>query len=191
MIELFEQDLGDTLTWVEYLDLPFETRNMDLVDGRVIVNAPGPNHERVVGYLLRAYFEWAAGRADPGEFSTQQPVGIEVDRGYQPDLAWWPEERCSTDPEDAVFVGLPSIVVEVLSPSTRARDRVLKRNDYERIGIAEYWIIDPASKTAILQRRSGPGAPYDVQLSIATDETINSSLLPGFGVVVGSLFRRS
>ncbi len=190
MTELLEQDLGATLTWLEYLDLPFETRNMDLIDGRVIVNAPGPNHERVVGYLLRAYFEWAEDRADPGEFSTQQPVGIAVDRGYQPDLSWWPEDRCSTDAEEAAFVGLPSIVVEVLSPSTRARDRVRKRNDYERIGIAEYWIIDPVSKSAILLRRSGPSAPYDVQLSVATDETITSPLLPGFGVVVGDLFRR-
>jgi Uma2 family endonuclease len=190
MTELLERELNSALTWAEYLALPYETRNMDLVDGRVIVNAPGPNHERVVRRLLIEFQRWADDEDAPGEFSTQQPVGIEVDRGYQPDLSWWPEECCSQGNDDAAYVGLPSIVVEVLSPSTRARDRVRKRDDYERIGIAEYWIIDPVKRTAVLRRRSEAGAPFDVIETVATDEIITSPLLPGFSVVVGELFRR-
>jgi Uma2 family endonuclease len=34
------------------------------------------------------------------------------------------------------------LVIEVLSPSTARYDRVLKRRFYQRMGVAEYWIVD-------------------------------------------------
>jgi Uma2 family endonuclease len=37
----------------------------------------------------------------------------------------------------------PLLVVEVLSPSSRRIDRLLKRDIYQRMGIASYWIVDP------------------------------------------------
>ena len=53
--------------------------------------------------------------------------------GYMPDLAWWPESQCTEEEGSLGVTGLPNIVLEVLSPSTRAFDLVRKRNDYERI----------------------------------------------------------
>ena len=44
-------------------------------------------------------------------------------------------------------VGAPDMVMEILSPSTSAHDRVLKLNLYQRSGIREYWIVDPESRT--------------------------------------------
>jgi Uma2 family endonuclease len=39
--------------------------------------------------------------------------------------------------------GVPDLVVEILSPSTAATDTTLKKQLYERTGVAEYWIADP------------------------------------------------
>lgn len=39
---------------------------------------------------------------------------------------------------------VPLLVVEVLSPSTRLIDLNMKKERYERAGIASYWVIDPA-----------------------------------------------
>ncbi len=35
------------------------------------------------------------------------------------------------------------LAVEVLSPSTRAKDLLLKRGLYEQAGVASYWVVDP------------------------------------------------
>ena len=41
----------------------------------------------------------------------------------------------------------PDLAVEVLSPSTEARDRGRKTEVFARFGVAEYWIVDPVANT--------------------------------------------
>ena len=46
-------------------------------------------------------------------------------------------------------MGTPSLVVEILSPSTRSIDMVKKLNTYIISGVQEYWMVDPKQKTII------------------------------------------
>ena len=43
--------------------------------------------------------------------------------------------------------GVPDMVVEVLSHSTRKKDLTIKKDTYEAQGVREYWIIDPWAKS--------------------------------------------
>lgn len=43
--------------------------------------------------------------------------------------------------------GAPDLIIEILSPSTRRRDRLVKLNLYQRAGVREYWIVDPDSQS--------------------------------------------
>ncbi|MCH4887895.1 type II toxin-antitoxin system prevent-host-death family antitoxin [Acidaminobacter sp. JC074] len=45
--------------------------------------------------------------------------------------------------ENDRYQGIPSLVVEVLSKSTRSKDMVLKLQLYMKSGVSEYWIVDP------------------------------------------------
>jgi Uma2 family endonuclease len=174
-----------SLTWDEYLDLPGETRNTDLIDGKLVVNAPSAQHERVIGNLLFAARLWLRDAGRLGVWTTQQPVKITDRRGYQPDASWFPVEQCAPPDRPAQFEGLPTIVVEVLSPSTRSLDLVRKRGDYERIGVRELWLLDSESTSALVLR--GDGDRF-VDLARDAADTLTSPLLPGFAVTVGSLF---
>jgi Uma2 family endonuclease len=44
---------------------------------------------------------------------------------------------------DKNYVGVPTLIVEILSPSNQAHDLVTKMNLYQRFGVKEYWIVNP------------------------------------------------
>lgn len=84
-----------------------------------------------------------------GEVTLEPPVRITDDRAYLPDLAWYPEVAAEAEQYDT----LPALVVEVLSPSTRAFDVLRTTADYARAGVEELWLVNPAGPTAQMYRR--------------------------------------
>ncbi|HAW69949.1 MAG TPA: hypothetical protein DCX37_02030, partial [Firmicutes bacterium] len=50
------------------------------------------------------------------------------------------------------YMGTPTLVVEILSKSTRAKDMIKKLNTYRLSGVQEYWIIDPKKQNIIVYR---------------------------------------
>ena len=41
----------------------------------------------------------------------------------------------------------PDLAVEILSPSTRSKDMILKLYKYQNAGVREYWVVDPKTRT--------------------------------------------
>ncbi len=65
------------------------------------------------------------------------------DTTVQPDIFFIRKDRLDIYQPDGVMAEPPDLVVEVLSPSTRAVDLVRKAALYARIGVPEYWTVDP------------------------------------------------
>ena len=79
---------------------------------------------------------------------------------------------------------MPDLVVEVRSPSTWRFDIGAKKDNYERYGVGELWLVDTAAYVVFVFRRSTPDAPrFDVSLEFGPGETL-TSLLPGFALAV-------
>lgn len=66
----------------------------------------------------------------------------------QPDLIYVSNENSSIINEDGYFYGAPDLIIEVLS-SDKKRDTVIKKSLYEKAGVKEYFIINPADRTII------------------------------------------
>ena len=43
-------------------------------------------------------------------------------------------------------IGIPQLVIEVLSPSNSDDDLIVKKDLYEEYVVVEYWIVSPMSK---------------------------------------------
>jgi Uma2 family endonuclease len=86
------------------------------------------------------------------------------------------------------FHGAPELAIEVLSPgaTNERRDRQAKLKLYSQYGVLEYWLIDWRTQTiAVYRHRDGQ---LHLLATLTRDDTLTSPLLPGFSLVVGSLF---
>ncbi len=115
---------------------PDDGNRYELFDGELVVTPPpGDRHQWVAQELwdrLR--------RVTPTEYVVfALPVALDLSERthLEPDLTVKRRE----DFGRSAFV--PLLVVEVASPSTRARDRREKRAYYESLGCPSYWLVDP------------------------------------------------
>lgn len=78
------------------------------------------------------------------------PYDVYFDRqnAFQPDIIFIGNEQLHLIDKDG-FYGAPELVIEVLSPSTAKYDLEDKKDIYERYGVKEYWIVDPADKNTV------------------------------------------
>ena len=110
--------------------------------------------------------------------------------GYQPDVAWWPEERSAPDGAEPGVEGPPPLVVEVLSPSTRLRDLLRKPRDYARVGVAEMWLVDTEGPTAAVLRRDEETSLLEPVDDVSASGALTSPMLPGLEIPLADLLRR-
>ena len=105
----------------------------------------------------------------------------------QPDLLFF---RTGNEPRagDRYFQGVPDLIVEILSPGTSRLDQHVKFGAYEKAGVAEYWLVDPKSRSVAVYSFHGERREYEEAGRFGADETARSVLLEGFEVAVGALF---
>ncbi len=128
-------------------DAPEDSYRYEVIDGELYVTpAPSWLHQRGSGALFGYLWQHIHPRG-LGEV-VSAPIGVILDdeAGVQPDLVYVSRERAQIITERGIE-GAPDLVVEVLSPSTEARDRGIKMRRYAAAGIPHYWLLDPRSRT--------------------------------------------
>jgi Uma2 family endonuclease len=136
------------ITWQDVLLMPEDGNRYEAIGGELFVTPP-PRvpHQQIALNLVDALLPLLQ---HPGYGKLLfAPVGVEFPdtrEGVQPDILFVSSERLEIVGEDWLR-GAPDLVIEILSPSTAARDRIIKRKLYRRHGVAEYWIVDPVSRT--------------------------------------------
>ncbi len=178
------------LTADEYFALPPTEQRTQLINGEIVVTEANLRHQRIAGEIYFLLTAWL--RANPGHGEAGFPVDVHLDdfNVFAPDVWWVPEEeRPARDAKR--IVGPPALAVEVRSPSTWRYDVGVKKRTYERLGLAELWLVDIAADTVLVYRRSSPeAAEFDVVLEVEAGEPLTTPLLPGFSVDLAALFDR-
>ena len=144
------------MTYQEFLDWLDEDMHAEWVDGQVILMSPASRkHQSLVGFLLKLLSEFAAehdcGEVIPAPFQMKLPVRPS---GREPDVLFVAKDRCHLLHE-SYLDGPADLVVEVISHESRGRDTLDKREEYERSGVREYWLVDPERRQFTVFHRQG------------------------------------
>lgn len=162
----------ETLTAEGFLEWLQPGTCADLIDGAIRMHSPvSLPHAMLLNFLdrlLGAYVD----RHRLGQLF-REVVAVRLDPGnvFQPGLAFYRAARRSA--------GAPDLAVEVLSPSTAARDTGLKFAAYERHGVTDYWMLDPRTLAHRFYRRAGT----ELVEYAAGAPKIESLAVPGFSVL--------
>lgn len=137
---------ADVLTWDGQ-------ERVELIDGTPVMMAPPSRiHQKISAELGRQLGNYLEGKkcevyAAPFAVRLFEKAGDrpeDVDTLVEPDLS----VVCDPDKlDDMGCKGAPDLIIEILSPSTQRHDRLTKYNLYQRAGVREYWIVDPAAKS--------------------------------------------
>jgi Uma2 family endonuclease len=167
-------------TRADYDRLP-EGFPAQLVEGQLVRDpAPAFGHQRIALEIAERLRRLVGPRR-----TGIAPVDVAVDEFnvYQPDVVVF---RVPLDDDASGYeAGAPLLVVEVLSPSTARRDRVVKRTRLLDIGVEEVWLIDRSSRVIEVYDRH---RYRDVPRRALRDVAIASSALEGFELTPDVLF---
>lgn len=174
-------------TYADYLALPDDGRRYEIIEGELFVT-PSPTlfHQGSLAQLYLLVNEWVRRKAGGKVFFAPIDVILADDTVVVPDLIWIAPGRKWTMTRRGVEAA-PDLVVEVLSPSTSARDRGLKGRLYFQHGTREYWLVDPKARSLAL-RVPSPGG-FSIHAEGKGETPLVSSLDPDLKVVPEDLFR--
>ena len=120
----------------------------ELIDGRMYMMTPPRRiHQEIVSQLTKVIGQYID--AHDGKCKVYPaPFAVflnQDDRNYvEPDIS----VICDRNKLDAHGCkGAPDMVIEILSPSNRRHDRLVKLDLYQRAGVREYWIVSPEAQT--------------------------------------------
>jgi Uma2 family endonuclease len=172
--------------WEDFLSLDDDDRR-ELVDGHFLeTEVPNEIHEWIVTWLVTSLTNWAQPRRAGITLPSGYKVRIRDDRGVMPDVQFFRRGRGPL-PHRGLDRGAPDLAVEIVSPSSKRLDRVVKLAWYASIGTPEYWIVDPARQSA---ERFLLAADGTLQLaeSLAGDVRFTPDSFPDLGIDLAQLW---
>lgn len=177
------------MSFEEYLEA-YDGVHAEWVEGRVYVMSPGNEPQGRLSRFLAAIIQyWADAHGGLGEtYVNAYPLRLNDETAREPDVFFIHRENAER--ARGTFVdGAADLVIEVVSPSTRAVDRGVKYYEYEQAGVPEYWLIDPL-RERVEAYRLGAGGVYE---PVATGDppVLRSEVLPGLWIPVAWLWQQS
>lgn len=147
--ELYENSYGQRIKYEEFLELNENSDfRYEFIDGEIFnLASPSYAHQSAVLELLGFFYIWFKGkkcRPVPSPFDVTLIKGEGGKNVVQPDII----VICDSEAidEKGKYRGVPALVVEVLSPSSKKHDMIRKLDLYMKSGIKEFWLVDTEKK---------------------------------------------
>ena len=81
--------------------------------------------------------------------------------------------------------GAPDWIIEIVSPSSRKKDYIIKNTAYSRAGVREYWIVDPAKACTTVYDYDKDAAPAIIPF----DQPVQCGIFPDLSITVSDYLK--
>ncbi len=118
------------------------------------------------------------------------PLQTSAFSGRKPDLFLIPRDQYGRVGRNVVH-GVPPFVAEILSPTTESVDRTEKQDEYARLGVGQYWLIDFPNRTVeVHELRDRPDGTrgYELAETVRGDAVFRPSLFPGLEIPLADVW---
>jgi prevent-host-death family protein len=182
---------SDWVTYEEFLELTQKSdQRFELIDG-VIYNLASPSykHQHAIGELFGTFYNRFKGQQCVPLTSPFDVTFLKEEDNIcvvQPDIL----VICDTDKMDdkGKYKGTPTLVVEVLSPSTRSKDMLKKLELYKQCHVKEYWIVDPINEHILIYLLEDNEIIDNKTYSKKAHETVHSEVFKGLEADLQEVF---
>ncbi len=176
-----------TEQFAEWANLPENSETLyELDEGRVVdIPSPGERHGLVcswITYLLWTYaVRHGKGRVLSNDTGVILARKLGIVRG--PDVMYLTGMRGILEVGIGHVEDVPTLVIEVLSPTDRQMKTVRRVNQYLKRGIPQVWVVDPDDRSMIVYSQNETPKTLD-----ETDDLTGDGVLPDFACKVSDFF---
>ena len=177
----------ERFTYADYINWD-DSERWELIDGIAYAMSPAPSreHQEILRELFGQLYLYLRGKPCKvfvAPFDVRLSADANDDTVVQPDIMVICDE---SKLDDKGCVGAPDLIIEILSPASTLRDRVIKFNKYLQAGVREYWIVEPDSKSVSVHLLEN-GRYYTTGFSDA--DVIQPHVLEGCTINLQEVFR--
>ena len=181
---------GVKLTYDDFVHFPDDGLRHELIDGvHYVTPSPNITHQKLVGRLHLAIGSWLQTHPIGELFLSPLDVVFSEFDVVEPDLLYVSHERATSILTALNVQGTPELVIEIGSPSTSKRDETIKRVLYERVGVSEYWFVDPDRRAIRVYRLEASRFADPIELSGKRGEVLTTPLIGGLELKLTEIFQ--
>lgn len=163
----------------------------EFINGEIIMHSPAKRrHNQATKHTVTLLDLFVSSR-QLGEVAVEKAL-VELDRSdVEPDVCYWAKTTSEAFTDNMNVYPPPDLVVEVLSKSTEARDRGVKKEAYEAAGVTEYWLVDPVKHTLeqyVLAKDKHGRVVYHLRDTFGIEQSFTSEVLVGLTLPLRALF---
>ena len=176
------------LTYADLERLPEDDLRHEIIGGEhFVIPSPVTKHQRISGDMVYALTTYVKKTECGFVFYAPYDIVLSTFDVVVPDIVYVSNDRLARYLTAKNLQGPPDLVVEILSPGTKRRDQMLKRDLYERVGVLEYWLVDPDGEDVTVHRRGG--SVFEAPQVVSRDDSLSTTLLPGLDILLQPIFR--
>lgn len=178
--------IGLRMTAEEFFALGETADRLELIDGVVAMSPSAtPLHQKIC-LRIAAQLDRLCSDLPGLEVLLDVDLQLRPNLVYRPDIVVYLPGAIRALPER--LTQPPDLIIEVISPGSRAMDLVTKRGDYESFGVGEYWTVDSADGRLRAWRRRGSKLIEEPTTIIPhAGRTVALEVDPSIGVDMGPL----